>query len=102
MASRNSEDYELDPVQFQKFRAISAVLTKTAEESNGRVDPIRIAPTEEHCGITVYAPLYYFHDDSVLQLAKALQGVSGISIDATLDGEVCISVIVPRVFRKIQ
>lgn len=100
LSGRNSEDYELNKPQFKKYLDVCRILTKAAEEYGGRVDPLRIAPAEEHCGITVYAPLYYFHNDSVLQLADALRGVSGVSIDCTTDGDVCISVVVPNVFRK--
>jgi len=100
IGKRNSADYELDKDQFRKYLAICKVLTKAAEESGGTVDPLRIAPAEEHCGITVYAPLYYFHGAGISELTDALKYASGISIDCTLDGDVCISVIVPYVFRK--
>jgi len=100
LAGRDSADYELNKAQFAKFRSICNVLSKAAKRGGGHIDPLRIAPAEKHCGVTVYAPLFYFANEEVGELCKSLQGVSGISIDCTLDEEACISVVVPNVFRK--
>ena len=100
VANRDSADYELNSRQFQKYLEVCRVLTKAAEDHGGRIDPLRIAPAEEHCGITVYAPLYYFTGEEIAKLSKALLNVSGISIDCTIDGDVCISAIIPNVFQK--
>ena len=100
LAQRNSDDYELNQPQVKKFLEAYRFFADSAKEHDGRIDPIRLAPAEEHGGITVYSPIYYYAGDRVETFAKILQYASAVYIDANLDGEVCLSMTIPNVFRK--
>ena len=100
MASRDTRDYEVNMVQFQKLIDAYSFFIKVASDCGGEVEPFRIEPTAVHGGLTAYFELLFLHGDEVEKLSQILSGVSAISIDTMVDGRVCISFTIPDVYKK--
>ena len=100
MSKRENADYEKCDEQMKKLSEAYQFFSDIAEEQNGRVDPLRIVPKEEHCGVTAYFTLFYLNGDELQRFSKIVGDMSAISIDSLTDGTVCISFTIPNVFKK--
>lgn len=99
MASRNSDDYEVNPEQMRKYAVAYGFFADLVKKNGGRIDPIRIAPVEENGGVTAYFPVFYLTGEEVARFAEVMKSVSALSIDSLADGTVCISFNIPKIFK---
>ena len=72
-----------------------------SKESNGKVDPIKLTPKEENGGVTATFVVFDVYGDNIKKFCDAVQHCSSMTIDATANSEVCISVTVPNVFSHV-
>jgi len=100
MAKENDDDYELNEIQMQKLIDAYEFFSKIAEESNGRVEDINLSPRETTGHITTYFTLLYFDNEKLKVFSNVVDSMCALSIDATIDGEVCVDFTVPGVFKK--
>lgn len=100
MASRNDSDYEVNEVQFRKLSNAYGFFSELVEKNNGTIEELKLTPKEVNGGITAYFTLLYVSGDDILRLSKVVGNMGTLSIDSTVDGEVCISFTIPGVFYK--
>lgn len=100
MASRSDDDYEVNEVQMKKFIDAYAFFSEACAKSGGEIEDMELVPHEETGGITAYFRVFYIHGDDLARLAKVVGNMSAISIDSMIDGRICISFNIPRVFYK--
>lgn len=98
MSLRNNDDYTVNQPQMDKFIKVLNFFNDCAESCNGFLEPVEFVPKEEHCGITAHFLVFDVFGKEMSEFSKIISYLSAFSIDATLDGEVCVSVTVPNVF----
>lgn len=82
-----------------KFTIAYSTLYRIAHDCHGKIEPIRFSPSEENGGITIYAHLVYLRDMDLVDFCKVLLDASAVSLDATTNGEVCVSLVIPKIFK---
>ena len=97
---RSDADYEVNPDQARKLVGAYMFFDELAKKSNGRVETLKVIPKEIHGGITAYFSFCYLGSEDIGRFCEVIADASAVSIDATTDGTVCISLTIPRVFRK--
>lgn len=95
---RKDSDYIVNQSQMDKLVAVLEFFLDTAKALDGKVEPVRLKPREEHGGVTATFLVFDLFDDKVVRFCDVMKACSAITIDATTDGEVCISCTVPNVF----
>ena len=95
MDSRNDSDYTVNEVQLKKLENAYAFFLEHSE--NVKLD---LVPREINGGITAYFTVLYLDGDDLARLSKIVGSMGALSIDSTIDGEVCISFTIPGIFRK--
>ena len=101
MDNRNDEDYILNIPQFRKLVTAYEFLDEMTERGeNGSIEPVRLKPKQEHGGVTANFIVFDLFSDSISRWGEILSCVSAVSIDATLDGKVCISLTIPNVYTR--
>lgn len=96
---RNDEDYEVNKPQMAKLIRAYQFFKKVADRDHGTVEPFDITPKMEHSGITAYFRVFLMTRDEMKEFAEIVGDMSSLYLDATLEGEVCISFNIPNVFR---
>lgn len=97
LESENNDNYIVNDDQYRKLlRAVGFFSDKVDNPDSIEIEASE--PKSLHCGITVYGLLFDFYGDAIEQFADVIRGASAISIDATLDGEACISMTIPNVW----
>jgi len=104
IARRNPEDYEIDPTQAARYKDIVGCLSTIANQMPGEQTAefdCELIPTTESSGITMHTWVLDLTSADLRVLADVLEFASSpLSIDATLDGRIHLSVSVADVFRK--
>ena len=101
MNNRHDEDYILNIPQFRKLVTAYEFLDEMTERGeNGSIEPVRLKPKQEHGGVTANFIVFDLFSDSISRWGEILSCVSAVSIDATLDGKVCISLTIPNVYTR--
>lgn len=96
----DEDDFEVNIPQAEKLEKIVDYFKQVADELNGEIDEVVFEPTKIHGGITVrFLAFDLFGEESIREFCEALQLCSGVSIDANIDGSVCVSCTVPYVFK---
>ena len=98
MNLRKDDDYVVCRQQLDKFVEVLNFFIDMAEKSNGEVEPIELTPKEEVGGITATFLVFDLYGDDVQRFSKVISNCSAVTIDATADSRVCISVTVSQVF----
>lgn len=98
----NNEDFEIDPDGMRHFTEFASFMSGVAKESNGRVEFDLHEPRENMAGITAYMRVFWLVGDQLREFCKLLVWASSWSIDALIDGTVCISVRFVGIYRKKQ
>ena len=98
--SRKDEDYEVDKVQMAKLVRAYRFFSDLAKRDGGHVEPFDITPRMQSSGITAYFTVFYVTDNEMEEFAEIMRDASALSMDSTLDNEVCISFNIPNVFRR--
>lgn len=96
ISSRDDADYGVNEVQMSKLARIYAFFV----EHGGEIEDFTTKPSLIHGGVTANFSLLYLDGDEINEFLRVLGTISSMSIDATTDGMVCISVTVPNVFYK--
>lgn len=97
--NRKNEDYYINKEQMSKVIRAYKFFDRITKENDDRLEEFKINPKEENAYITAYSYCWSFYNDDVKELLDILGCASGLSIDATSDGEVCISFVIPDVYR---
>lgn len=100
LAEQNDEDYQINSPQWFKMLKVLKFFYELAKTSNGKVEPCEVCPRVEHGGVTAYFTVLDIRENDIPKFCEALQQTSAITIDATTDGRICLSVSVPYVFVK--
>lgn len=95
---RSDDDYIISQPQLEKLMKIVEFFIDTANRLDGKVDPVTLAPREEHGGVTATFLVFDVCGDDVLKFCDVMRSCSAISIDSMEDGDICISCTVPNVF----
>ena len=96
----DDNDFEINRPQWLKMIKVLWYFTELAKKSNGTVEPCEVQPKIQHGGVTAYFTIVDIKADDIPKFCDVLQSTSAITIDATTDGRVCISVSIPHVFVK--
>ena len=99
LESRNDDDYEVDKIQMAKLVRAYQFFSKLAKRDGGRVEPFDITPKMVHSGITAYFRVFYVALSEMEEFKEIVQDMTALTLDTTVDGEVCISFNIPNVFR---
>ena len=100
LAELKDEDYEINPPQWFKMLNVLKFFDDLAKKSNGTIEPCEVCPRVEHGGVTAYFTVLDIRENDIQKFCEALQQTSAITIDATTDGRICLSVSIPSVFVK--
>lgn len=99
MRERNNDDYVVDACQMEKLMRAYEFFCRVAVNCGGTIEPLHLEPKEENGGVSVHLALLYLDGENLGRFQKIVGDMGAISIDATLDGNVCISFTIPGVFR---
>ena len=98
MRRRNNEDYEVNPVQMNKFLDAVSYFSKKAEENDDTIDPIRCEPKEEHGGLTAHFIVFDSYGEDLQEFSRIMSYCSALSIDVTTNNKCCISITIPNIY----
>lgn len=97
---QKDEDYEINRPQWLKFIKVLKFFCDLTAKTNGRVERCEVRPREQHGGVTAYFTVLDIRANDIPAFCETLSLTSAITVDATEDGNICISVSVPYVFVK--
>lgn len=100
LREQTDEDYQINPPQWRKMLNVLKFFYELAKTSNGKVEPCAISPRVEHGGVTAYFTVLDIRESDIPKFCEALMQTSAITIDATVDARICLSVSIPYVFIK--
>lgn len=98
LSLRKDDDYVINQTQMDKFVQVMDFFLDMGNRSNGKVEPVKLVPKEENGGVTATFVVFDVYGDNIKRFCDAIQHCSSMTIDATSDSEICISVTVPNVF----
>lgn len=98
LSFRKDTDYIVNQPQMDKLIAVLEFFLDAAKELDGRVEPVKLKPKEEHGGVTATFLVFDLYEQKVLRFCEVMKACSAITIDTTSEGDVCISCTVPDVF----
>lgn len=98
--AEDDSDYEVNKPRWTDLVRVLTYLTALANKQNGRVEKCELIPKYRNGGVTAYFTVLDLDCDEVKRFCSILSTTSAITMDTTLDHEVCISVSVPDVFVK--
>lgn len=96
----DDDDYEINRPQWIKMIQVLDYFHKLAKQSNGTVEPCQVQPKYQHGGVTATFTVMDLQEKDIPEFCKAIMKTNAITIDATNDSKVCISLSIPYVFRK--
>lgn len=99
MKSRKNEDYEINEPQFLKFVETYAFFTRICKDCDGKLDPIKLVPKEEHGWISATFFVLDMYGENIKRFCDAMANTSAIGFDALTTGEVCFSATIPNIFK---
>ena len=100
MKSRNPEDYVVNPQQMRRMISTYQYFTKMAQKHNWTVSPFKIDPIKVHGEIEVDFNLMWLEEDELREFLEVMSHTNGFTIDATLDGVVHLSLMIPDIYTK--
>lgn len=95
-------NYCVNYTQFEKLDKIIKFFNGYIKESGGAIESVLLTPQEIHGGLTANFGVFDISGKEVAQFCEVLKEASAVSIDATLDNRICISITVPDVFTTIK
>lgn len=90
----NDDDYIMNHPQWLKTLAVMRYF----DAMSGECEPCYVRPSKKHGGVTAYFTLIDLKKEDIQRFCNMLSLADWVSIDATLDGKVCISVAINDVF----
>ena len=104
IAKRNPDDYEINSTQFERYKNIVeclAILTNKMPGENDAEFECELIPVMESGGITMRAFMLDLTSFDLKMLADVMEYASSpLTLEATTDGRICLSVTVPGVHQK--
>lgn len=100
MDALDDDDYVINEEQFAKFLGVILFFIKNSKGKVARLDRVELVPRGQHGNLNAYFPLFYASGDEMEMFSEVIKCLSAITIDATSDEEICISITVPNVFIK--
>lgn len=94
-------NYEINEVQFEKLHNLLVFFRNYIKENGGSAEPINLNPREIHSGLTVSFVVFNITGDEIQKFCDVIKNTTALSIDATSDERICISMTIPDIFRKI-
>lgn len=96
---RRNEDYEVNPLQMDRFLTLLHFLQhKVNPEFDEGIEPFHLEAKEECGGFSADFYVFDLYGDEIPVFAEMLSWCSAISIDATTESQICISITVPDIF----
>lgn len=96
---RRNEDYEVNPIQMDRFLTLLHFLQdKVNPEFDEGIEPFHLEAKEECGGFSADFCVFDLYGDEIPVFAEMLSWCSAISIDATTESQICISITVPDIF----
>jgi len=99
-ASRDDDDFEVNPPQFNIFIRVLTTIWDLLDEDDRVIEETRLIPKECVGGLTISFELLWVKREQIARLTDVLSDACAISLHATTDGRVVLSLNVPDVFRK--
>ena len=99
ISNRRNEDYEINPVQMDKFLALlSFFRNKIDPEFDEGIEPFHLEAREEHGGFSADFCVFDLTGEEIPVFAQFISCCSAITIDARTDSQICLSRTVPDIF----
>lgn len=104
IAKRNPDDYKINSIQLEHYKNIIeclAILANKMPGENNAEFECELIPVMETGGITMRAYMLDVTSGDLRVLADVLDHASSpLTIEATTDGRICLSVTVPGIHKK--
>ena len=99
LANRRNEDYEVNPVQMERFLAILRFFRgKVDPEFDEGFEPFHLEAKEECGGFSADFCVFDLYGTEIQEFARLISYCSALSIDARTESQICISLTVPNIF----
>lgn len=105
MALRSDDEYAVNPTQLQKLVDVINFfldIKEKDEDEDMKVDVSESSPKYEHGGVTVSFWAFDICGDDIQRFCNVIRYTSALSIDATTEGFVRLSVTIPNVFVPVN
>lgn len=100
IADLDDNDFVIDETQQYAFIEALCFFVKTASSCGGEIEVAPITPKQGNGGITATYRVFDVAGEDIPRMCEALKHTSAITIDGLTDGRVCVSVTIPRVYRR--
>lgn len=101
MDRRRNDDYEVNPEQMDKFLVLLYYFQNKADgEYDDGIEPFHLEAKEECGGFNARFCVFDIHGEEVTEFARLISYCSAVSIDASNESQICISMTVPEIFRE--
>lgn len=97
LSLRKDEDYVINQPQMDKLVQVLDFFIDEAKRQDGKIEPVRLTPREEHSGVTATFLVFDIYGDTIQRFCDVMRHTSAITIDSCEEG-ICISCTVPEVF----
>lgn len=94
------KNFTLNPPQALAFTTLVCRLQTLAKKTGGAVEPVHLVPPLGCGDVTAVLPILNLSGKALQKLCHALRYASAVTVDALIDGNICISLTVPDVFIK--
>lgn len=100
MKNLDDNDYVINLPQWAKMVSVLEYFDGLAKKSHGFVEPVNLRPKEESGSITLYVTVLGLSGVDVQEFCDMLSKCISFSLDATTDGQACLSVCIADVFMR--
>lgn len=101
LSLREDEGFVINQPQMDKLVKVMTFFMDETQAQEGFLEPVKLAPREEHGGVTATFLVFDIIDDTVQRFCDVMRNCSAITIDCTDEG-VCISCTIPNVFVPVK
>lgn len=99
IASRDDNDYEINPEQWKNLLDAYEFLHGIAEAQNGKVDPLDLRPRQEYADIRYTGRVFDLSGEmEVIEFCRKFLNASAFGVDSLTDGRICIEATFRDVF----
>ena len=99
IASRDDDDYEINPEQWKNLLDAYEFLHGIAETQNGKVDPLNLKPRQGFADIRYTGRIFDLSGEmEVIEFCRKFLNASAFGVDSLADGRICIEATFRNVF----
>ena len=98
--SRRPENYEVYLLNMSKLMCAYGFLSQIAAEHDGSVEELKFDRRETSGGITAYFTVLDLKGEELSEFRRLIGEAHALSIDALIDGTICLSMTFTDVFKK--